>query len=175
MRTYAARAGEHIKTTLERMVRLANESGEEVIADFNGYPVSAKPGDDDFALFQQWTDARTAEFEAWKASPEGIAHRERREEALREPKGWRTEMRILLEDQAFEAELEQARARIAALEAENERLKRALRPFANYAGSIDTNPRERWDDGTPIRVVLHATRRTGPTLGDCRAAAKETG
>ena len=52
---------------------------------------------------------------------------------------------------------------VAALEEENKRLREALKPFANYAETLDANKHS--DD-----LHIGYYYRTSPTVGDCRKA-----
>lgn len=61
----------------------------------------------------------------------------------------------------------------AELQAECERLRDALRPFAEFADLCDTDHWPgRYHDSTPIRLSVDSQGQYGkaPTLGDCRAA-----
>ena len=85
MRTYEPLAGENISEIVQKMVVLANENNEQVVAELEihrGIPsrikIEANPGDDPDSIEQFYYVDSDECRERWEASPEGqrAIHRE---------------------------------------------------------------------------------------------------
>lgn len=69
--TYEPGAGEHIDQTAAAIVALANETGQSVVARFNGEELHAEPGGDAAAIAAGYQARMSERSAAFHASPEG--------------------------------------------------------------------------------------------------------
>lgn len=73
--------GTTINNAADEMVKLANEHGEQVVADFNGIEIIANPGDNASTIVTYYQEESHKRHEAWLNSPEGQAAEKARKEA----------------------------------------------------------------------------------------------
>lgn len=70
MKTYKAGPGEHIQTTAENMVKMANQYGCVVTSEFNEIPLDTAPGADPDSIVAAFNEACEERRKKWEASPE---------------------------------------------------------------------------------------------------------
>lgn len=102
MKKYEAMAGEHVSTTAENMVALAEKSKQTVTADFNGITLTANPDDNPDAITMFYSNESNRRHEEYKKSPAGKKAAREAEEASNRAEAAREEgiLTFKLKDEA---------------------------------------------------------------------------
>lgn len=104
MKVYKAGAGSHISNVCEKVVAMANESGDSVEFTFNDIKVTVQPGESTEAVQQRWQTDTEAAREAWLKSPERA-----KQEAERAAELARKRAAVMVETAQTEAEMRAAK------------------------------------------------------------------
>jgi len=71
MKVYEPPPGEYIDETADKMVTLANETKDTVIAEFNEINLTANPNSSADAIVAYYREERVRRYKAYQNSPEG--------------------------------------------------------------------------------------------------------